>query len=42
MVTAAEARILDAFPGADIIIHADPRGRAETHDEPFSDEPATQ
>ena len=38
----AEARILDAFPGADIIIHADPRGRAETHDEPFSDEPATQ
>ena len=42
VVTAAEARILDAFPGADIIIHADPRGRAETHDEPFSDEPATQ
>jgi ferrous-iron efflux pump FieF len=31
VVVAAERRILDAFPGADIIIHADPRGRAEPH-----------
>ena len=42
VVTAAEARILDAFPGADIIIHADPRGRAEIHDEPYSAEAPTQ
>jgi divalent metal cation (Fe/Co/Zn/Cd) transporter len=31
VVVAAERRILEAFPGADIIIHADPRGRAEPH-----------
>lgn len=30
-VVAAERRILEAFPGADILIHADPRGRAEPH-----------
>lgn len=34
----AEQRIVAAFPAADVIIHADPRGRAETHSEPFSDE----
>jgi len=42
VVAAAEARILEAFPGADIIIHADPRGRAEVHAEPYSAEGATQ
>jgi cation diffusion facilitator family transporter len=31
VVVAAERRVLDAFPSADIIIHADPRGRAEPH-----------
>ena len=31
VVVAAEKRILEAFPGADIIIHPDPRGRAEPH-----------
>jgi cation diffusion facilitator family transporter len=31
VVVAAERRVLDAFPAADIIIHADPRGRAEPH-----------
>lgn len=31
ILDAAEARVLAAFPGADIMIHADPRGRAETH-----------
>lgn len=34
----AERRLVEAFPSADVIIHADPRGRAETHSEPFSDE----
>ncbi|HWA61617.1 MAG TPA: cation diffusion facilitator family transporter [Caulobacteraceae bacterium] len=31
VVVAAERRVLEAFPAADIIIHADPRGRAEPH-----------
>jgi cation diffusion facilitator family transporter len=31
VVVAAEKRVLEAFPSADIIIHADPRGRAEPH-----------
>jgi ferrous-iron efflux pump FieF len=30
-MVAAERRILEAFPTADIIIHPDPRGRAEAH-----------
>jgi cation diffusion facilitator family transporter len=30
-IVAAEKRLLEAFPSADIIIHADPRGRAEPH-----------
>lgn len=30
-VVAAERRILEKFPGADILIHPDPRGRAEPH-----------
>jgi len=37
VVLAAEKRLLEAFPSADIIIHADPRGRAETHDGPFAE-----
>src|SRR5689334_168911 len=31
VIVAAEKRVLEAFPSADIIIHADPRGRAEPH-----------
>jgi len=31
VVVAAERRVLEAFPSADIIIHPDPRGRAEPH-----------
>ncbi|MES1156264.1 MAG: cation diffusion facilitator family transporter [Alphaproteobacteria bacterium] len=31
IVVAAEARIRTAYPAADIIIHPDPRGRAEPH-----------
>jgi ferrous-iron efflux pump FieF len=27
----AENRLLEAFPAADIIIHPDPRGKAESH-----------
>jgi hypothetical protein len=29
--------VLDAFPQADIIIHADPRGRAEPHGGAFAE-----
>ena len=36
MMVAAEKRVLAAFPAADIIIHADPRGRAEPHGGAFS------
>ncbi len=36
-VVAAEKRILTAFPAADIIIHADPRGRAEPHGGAFAE-----
>ena len=31
VVVEAEARILNAFPGADILIHPDPRGRTRAH-----------
>ena len=46
LMVAAEKRVLDAFPSADIIIHPDPRGQAEPHGGPFgehphADEPAT-
>jgi len=37
VVVAAEKRILEAFPAADIIIHADPRGRAEPHGGAFAE-----
>ncbi len=42
VIVAAEKRILAAFPAADIIIHADPRGRAEPHGGAFAEPPATQ
>lgn len=35
----AEQRIMNAYPAADVIIHADPYGRAEPHG-PFGDETA--
>jgi ferrous-iron efflux pump FieF len=34
IIVGAEKRLLEAFPRADILIHADPRGRAEVHTEP--------
>jgi cation diffusion facilitator family transporter len=37
VIVAAEKRVLGAFPSADIIIHADPRGRAEPHGGAFSE-----
>ena len=38
---AAEKRLLDAFPNADILIHPDPKGLAEAHGGVFSEEHAT-
>ena len=40
VVVAAEKRILEVFPAADIIIHADPRGRAEPHGGAFPEAPS--
>jgi cation diffusion facilitator family transporter len=37
VVIAAEIRILAAFPAADILIHPDPRGRAEPHGGAFAE-----
>ena len=37
VVVAAEKRVLKDFPNADIIIHADPRGRAEPHGGAFAE-----
>ena len=37
VIIAAENRLLAAFPSADIIIHADPRGRAEPHGGAFAE-----
>ena len=37
VVVAAERRVLVAFPAADIIIHPDPRGRAEPHGGTFAE-----
>ena len=34
IVVGAERRLLEAFPRADILIHPDPRGRAEVHSDP--------
>ena len=36
-IVAAENRILQAFPAADILIHPDPRGRAEPHGGAFAE-----
>jgi len=42
VVVEAEGRILNAFPGADILIHPDPRGRTRAHGGVAGDaEPAT-
>lgn len=41
-IVAAEKRILAAFPAADILIHADPHGRAEPHGGAFAEASATQ
>ncbi|WP_293901822.1 cation diffusion facilitator family transporter [Phenylobacterium sp.] len=41
VIVAAEKRILEAFPAADIIIHADPRGRAEPHGGAFAEAAVT-
>ena len=37
VIVAAEKRLLEAFPSADILIHADPRGRAEPHGGAFAE-----
>jgi cation diffusion facilitator family transporter len=37
VMVAAERRVLDAFPAADIIIHPDPRGAAEPHGGAFAE-----
>ncbi len=34
VMVAAERRILDAYPGADVLIHPDPHGEAEPHGNP--------
>jgi len=36
-IIAAENRILEVFPAADILIHADPQGRAEPHGGAFAE-----
>jgi ferrous-iron efflux pump FieF len=41
IIDAAEARLLAAFPTADVIIHPDPEGRAEPHG-PFGQEAASR
>jgi len=40
MIVAAEKRLLAAFPQADVIIHADPHGRAEPHGGAFAEHAA--
>jgi len=37
VLVAAEKRVLEAFPSADIIMHADPRGKAEPHGGAFAE-----
>jgi len=39
VIVDAENRVLSEFPAADIIIHADPRGRAEPHGGAFQEGP---
>ncbi len=38
IIIAAESRLIEVYPNADIIIHADPRGRAEPHGGVFAEE----
>lgn len=38
VMVAAERRVLEAFPAADIIIHPDPRGHAEPHGGAFAEQ----
>ena len=38
IIIAAEKRLIEVYPNADIIIHADPRGAAEPHGGVFSDD----
>jgi divalent metal cation (Fe/Co/Zn/Cd) transporter len=40
IVVAAENRIRAAFPAADVIIHPDPKGRAEPHGHEYFSEGA--
>jgi cation diffusion facilitator family transporter len=40
-VHAAEQRIRRAFPGCDVLIHADPAGLSEDHDDPFPEDRIT-
>lgn len=42
VIVAAEKRILEVYPAADILIHADPRGRAEPHGGAFAEASRTQ
>lgn len=42
VIVAAENRVLQAFPQADIIIHADPRGRAQPHGGAFAESRAAE
>jgi divalent metal cation (Fe/Co/Zn/Cd) transporter len=37
VMVAAEKRVLEAFPAADILLHPDPRGVAEPHGGAFSE-----
>ena len=39
VLVAAEKRVLEEFPSADIIMHADPRGQAEPHGGAFAETP---
>lgn len=39
VLVAAEKRVLEDFPSADIIMHADPRGHAEPHGGAFAESP---
>jgi ferrous-iron efflux pump FieF len=42
VMVAAERRVLEAFPTADIIIHPDPRGQAEPHGGAFAEHHETE
>lgn len=41
VLVAAEKRVLEDFPSADILMHADPRGRAEPHGGAFAESTRT-